>query len=187
MERAMRKSPSRSRYRKIRSNPFAAEKGCKPPPVRRFALPAGQRFAPDNADKSGVFALTPASLHGTMPTGCLTPITRSHAAVPAAGRNSSLTLRPTGNTALTPAISPTGMERGRAVMPENKARAQRNYLAGVAVANDMLRRGLISEADFSALETVFAGKYRPLFRYEKPCLSPTLLITQTDEGRAKNE
>ena len=72
-------------------------------------------------------------------------------------------------------------------MPENKARAQRNYLAGVAVANDMLRRGLISEADFSALETVFAGKYQPLFRYEKPCLSSTLLITQTDEGRAKNE
>ena len=67
-------------------------------------------------------------------------------------------------------------------MLENKARAQRNYLSGMAVANDMLRRGLISEADFSALETVFAGKYRPLFRYEKPCLSPTLLITQTDEG-----
>ena len=176
----MRKSPSRSRYRKIRSNPFAAEKGCKPPPARRFALPAGKRFAPDNADKSGV-------LHGIIPTGCLTPITRSHAAAPAAGGNSLLTLRPTGNTALTPAISPTGMERGRAVMPENKARAQRNYLAGLAVANDMLRRGLISEADFSALETVFAGKYRPLFRYEKPCLSPTLLITQTDEGRAKNE
>ena len=67
-------------------------------------------------------------------------------------------------------------------MPENKARAQRDYLAGVAVANDMLRRGLISEADFSALETAFAEKYRPLFRYEKPCLFPTLLITQTDEG-----
>ena len=127
------------------------------------------------------------ALHGITPTGCLTPIMRSHAAVPAAGGNSSLTLRPTGNTVLTLAISPTGMERRRAVMLENKARAQRNYLSGMAVANDMLRRGLISEADFSALETVFAGKYRPLFRYEKPCLSPTLLITQTDEGRAKNE
>ena len=168
MERAMRKSPSRSRYRKIRSNPFAAEKGCKPPPVRRFALPAGQRFAPDNADKSGVFALTPAALHGITPTGCLTPIMRSHAAVPAAGGNSSLTLRPTGNTVLTLAISPTGMERRRAVMLENKARAQRNYLSGMAVANDMLRRGLISEADFSALETVFAGKYRPLFATKSP-------------------
>ena len=87
-------------------------------------------------------------------TGCLTPIMRSHAAVPAAGGNSSLTLRPTGNTVLTLAISPTGMERRRAVMLENKARAQRNYLSGMAVANDMLRRGLISEADFSALETV---------------------------------
>lgn len=183
----MRKSPSRFRCRKIRSNPFAAEKGCKPPMARRFVLPAGKLFVPDNADKSGVFALTPAAFHGIMPTGCLTPITRSHAAAPAAGRNSFPILRHAGNTVLTPAISPTGMERGRAAMTKNKARAQRNYLAGVAVANDMLRRGLISEADFSALETAFAQKYRPLFRYEKPCLSPTLLITQTDEGRAKNE
>ena len=49
-------------------------------------------------------------------------------------------------------------------MLENKARAQRNYLSGMAVANDMLRRGLISEADFSALETVFAGKYQMCIR-----------------------
>ena len=93
-----------------------------------------------------------------------------------------LTLRPTGNTALTPCYIADRYGKGACRHAGDKARAQRNYLAGVAVANDMLRRGLITEADFSALETVFAGKYRPLFRYEKPCLSPTLLITQTDEG-----
>ena len=67
-------------------------------------------------------------------------------------------------------------------MLPNRAKSYRRYLVGVAISNDMLRRGLISEADFSALETAFAEKYRPLFRYEKPCLFPTLLITQTDYG-----
>lgn len=67
-------------------------------------------------------------------------------------------------------------------MLPNRAKSYRRYLVGVAISNDMLRRGLISEADFSALETAFAEKYRPYFRYEKPCLFPTLLIAQTDEG-----
>ena len=52
-------------------------------------------------------------------------------------------------------------------MLENKARAQRNYLSGMAVANDMLRRGLISEADFSALETVFCRKIPASFSLRK--------------------
>ena len=66
----------------------------------------------------------------------------------------------------------------------SKARAERNlrYLAGVTVATDMLRNGLIDEADYSALETEFAAKFQPLFRCEKPCLLPTLPITQTDDG-----
>ena len=94
-----------------------------------------------------------------------------------------LTLRPTGNTALTPCYIADRYGKGACRHAGDKARAQRNYLAGVAVANDMLRRGLISEADFSALETAFCRKNTGLyFRYEKPCLSPTLLITQTDEG-----
>ena len=59
----------------------------------------------------------------------------------------------------------------------------RQYLAALAVVGDMLRGGIIDEADYSALETKFAEKFQPLFRYEKPCLSATLPIRQTDEGR----
>lgn len=47
---------------------------------------------------------------------------------------------------------------------------------------EMLDKGLINEADCSALETEYAAKFLPLFRYEKPCFSSTLLITQTGEG-----
>jgi len=57
------------------------------------------------------------------------------------------------------------------------------YLAAIAVARGMLRRGLIDEQDYSALETRFAALFLPLIRYEKPCLSETLPITQTVEGR----
>lgn len=57
------------------------------------------------------------------------------------------------------------------------------YLAAIAVASDMLRGGIIDEGDYSALETRFAEKFQPLFRSEKPCLSATLPIRQTDEGR----
>ena len=59
----------------------------------------------------------------------------------------------------------------------------KRYLAAISVASDMFESGLIDEADYSALETKFAAKYQPLFRYEKPCLSATLPIRQTVEGR----
>lgn len=59
----------------------------------------------------------------------------------------------------------------------------RQYLVALAMVGDMLRGGIIDEADYSALETKFAEKFQPLFRYEKPCLSATLPIRQTDEGR----
>ena len=72
-------------------------------------------------------------------------------------------------------------------MDKRQAERNRNYLTGVAMLAEMLDKGLIDEADYAALETEYAAKFLPLFRYEKPCLSPTLLITQTDEGRAKNE
>lgn len=62
-------------------------------------------------------------------------------------------------------------------------RQHQRYLAAISVASDMFESGLIDEADFSALETKFAVKYQPLFRYEKPCLSTTLPIRQTAEGR----
>ena len=68
-------------------------------------------------------------------------------------------------------------------MDKRQAERNRNYLAGVAMLAEMLDKGLIDEADYSALETEYAVKFLPLFRYEKPCFSSTLLIRQTDEGR----
>lgn len=62
----------------------------------------------------------------------------------------------------------------------------KRYLTAVAVANDMLRCCLIDECDYSALETKFAALFRPLIRYEKPCLFGTLPIRQTDEGGVDN-
>jgi hypothetical protein len=59
----------------------------------------------------------------------------------------------------------------------------KKYLTAIAVARGMLRRGLIDESDYSALETRFAALFLPLIRYDKPCLSATLPISQTVEGR----
>ena len=67
-------------------------------------------------------------------------------------------------------------------MDKKQAERTRNYLAGVAMLAEMLDKGLIDEADYSALETEYAAKFLPLFRYEKPCFSSTLLIRQTSEG-----
>ena len=63
----------------------------------------------------------------------------------------------------------------------------RNYLTGLAFVAEMFGCNVLDEADYSALETEYAAKFLPLFRYEKPCFSSTLLITQTDEGRQCNE
>lgn len=68
-------------------------------------------------------------------------------------------------------------------MTDMRYKQHQRYLAAISVASDMFESGLIDAADFSALETKFAEKFRPLFRYEKPCLSATLPIRQTDERR----
>ena len=68
-------------------------------------------------------------------------------------------------------------------MDKRQAERNRNYLTGVAMLAEMLDKGLINEADYSAFETEYAAKFLPLFRYEKPCFSSTLLIRQTNEGR----
>ena len=68
-------------------------------------------------------------------------------------------------------------------MTDRRYKQHQRYLTALSVASDMFRSGIIDEADFSALETKFAEKFQPLFRYEKPCLSATLPIRQTDEGR----
>ena len=67
-------------------------------------------------------------------------------------------------------------------MDKKQAERNRNYLAGVAMLAEMLDKGLIDKADYSALESEYATKFLPLFRYEKPCFSSPLLITQTGEG-----
>ena len=72
-------------------------------------------------------------------------------------------------------------------MDKRQAERNRNYLAGVVILAEMLDKRLIDEADYSALETEYAAKFLPLFRYEKPCFSSTLLIRQTSEGRLCNE
>lgn len=68
-------------------------------------------------------------------------------------------------------------------MMDMRYKQHQRYLAAISVASDMFESGLINETDFSALETKFAEKFQPLFRYEKPCLSATLPIRQTDERR----
>jgi hypothetical protein len=68
-------------------------------------------------------------------------------------------------------------------MTPERFKNDKKYLAAIAVARGMFRRGLIEEHDYSALETKFAALFMPLIRYEKPCLSATLPITQTVEGR----
>lgn len=68
-------------------------------------------------------------------------------------------------------------------MKSTRIECDKQYLAALAVVNDMLRGSIIDEGDYSALETKFADKFQPLFRYEKPCLSATLPITLTDERR----
>lgn len=55
--------------------------------------------------------------------------------------------------------------------------SQQNYLAGVAVAKQMLDSALIDGRDYTLLEKAFAEKFRPLFRYETPCFSFEKAIT----------
>lgn len=56
------------------------------------------------------------------------------------------------------------------------------YMAAIAFLMDLLDRQLIDADDYCAIETKYAAKYLPLFRYEKPCKKATLPITQTETG-----
>lgn len=61
------------------------------------------------------------------------------------------------------------------------------YIVAVAFLSDLFERCMIDYDDFCALETKYADKFRPLFRYGKPCKNATLPITQTEqEGRKPN-
>lgn len=68
----------------------------------------------------------------------------------------------------------------------NKIRQQSAYLAGVAVAADMFKQNLIDLNDYSAMETEYAAKFLPLFRYEKPSFLLVILIRQSLERRREN-
>lgn len=129
----------------------------------------------------GDSALIPAAMRGIMLTASLTPAMLYHTNAKPVARCFSVTLPASVNIVLMAATSLTATEGRHTAMTQ--AERDRHYLAGVSVATDMLRSGMIDEADYSALETEMAAKFLPLFRYEKPCFSATLLITQTGERR----
>ena len=60
------------------------------------------------------------------------------------------------------------------------------YTVAISLLMDMFERHLIDETDYCALETIYAAKFLPLFRYEKPCKSATLPITQTGQDGARS-
>lgn len=41
-------------------------------------------------------------------------------------------------------------------------RAERLYLMSLSVAKSMLEKGIISEGEFSQIDTIFREKYRPI-------------------------
>ena len=58
------------------------------------------------------------------------------------------------------------------------------YIVAVAFLSDLYKHHLIDDDDYCALETKYADRFLPLFRYEKPCKNATLPIRQTGrEGR----
>ena len=80
--------------------------------------------------------------------------------VPAVGRRLQLTAIPTGNTAPKSAMSEAV---SKAVMEVSKEqfRAERLYLMSLSVAKSMLKKGVISEDEYSEIDTILLKKYRP--------------------------
>ncbi len=67
-----------------------------------------------------------------------------------------------GNIALMPAISQHGSENEITMTPAQFDR-EKKYQAALAVARDMLRQGVIDEADFLRIESKLAVKFKPVF------------------------
>ncbi len=67
---------------------------------------------------------------------------------------------PNGNTAPTNAMSEAV---SKAVMEVSKEqfRAERLYLMSLSVAKSMLKKGVISEDEYSEIDTILLKKYRP--------------------------
>ena len=67
-----------------------------------------------------------------------------------------------GNIAPMPATSRPGSANGTAMTAEQFDREKR-YQAALSIARDMLRRGVLNEADFLRVEAKLAEKFRPTF------------------------
>ena len=80
--------------------------------------------------------------------------------MPGAGSHSQPTAISDANTAPTNATSGTV---SKAVMPvsEEQFRAERLYLMSLSVAESMLQKSIISEDEYSEIDTILLEKYRP--------------------------
>ena len=60
-------------------------------------------------------------------------------------------------------MSATSGAVSKAVMPvsEEQFRAERFYLMSLSVAESMLQKGIISEDEYSEIDTILLEKYRP--------------------------
>ena len=80
--------------------------------------------------------------------------------VPAVERRSRLTAIHTGNTARISAML-EAVSKVVMVMDENQFRAEKMYRISLSVAKSMLKKGVISEDEYSEIDTILLKKYRP--------------------------
>ena len=66
-----------------------------------------------------------------------------------------------GNTAVILVILLTDSEVGRTMTKEQFER-EKNYGASMAVARTMLSKGIITEKEYCAIDTIFKKKYLPI-------------------------
>lgn len=80
--------------------------------------------------------------------------------VPAVEKHSRLMATPSGNIAPTSVISET-VSKAVMRMDKEQFRAERLYQISISVAKSMLEKGVISEKEFSEIDTILLKKYRP--------------------------
>ena len=68
---------------------------------------------------------------------------------------------PDANTAPMNAISGT-VSKAVMLVSEEQFRVERLYLMSLSVAESMLQKGIISEDEFSEIDTILLEKYRPI-------------------------
>ena len=77
-----------------------------------------------------------------------------------AARNSNALLTTIKNTVLTLAISGTDMQR-RVKMSRQQFDDEKNYQAIMALARNMLGKGIITESEYTIIDTKMKEKYHP--------------------------